>query len=810
MGADALQSRRPDRHRHPHRGRRPRLRRDLAQPARQGAPAARRRSTRSSRSTARAAGPRSTASRTTTSRPATARTSRRWSGTSRPGARYTFVNYHTQLELSQAVDWLVERARRQAAGRHRRALALVPRRPVRRHRRGRAGRRPRARRGHHLGQLGRQLRAAPLGGRRRRPRQRRLGEHRPGRPRLPRVPADRRRRHGRDALLERLHARPAPPVAASSASFQLDVTDTVAELAGRVRPGPEGRRAARRASSATCPPSTGTYGLRIAQATPGVVCDLEIFGGGVELGDEATPESSIPTPGDARGSFTVGARDWQGDAAADYSSQGPTQDGRLKPDVVAPASTAVWPGIAMVGTSASAPHAAGAAALLMQRDRAAGPAERSRHDRAGADRERPRHRAAGPRRGHRRGPHPARRRSARVGLDDARRRASRWATRRASRIAVDDAGTIEASGVVDRRRRRGRGGRAPARCASTRARSRPGPHTARVLGARHGRQPLRAGRRRSCATSRRPVVALVAGGSGARGHGDRRGVAHAAASSPDRRRGGRAQRWQRTLPLTFAAGRARVRASRAPALARGRRAACASRRSTRSATPPRPPRRARAPGRAMRRPPRCARPPPRALAAAARRRARRQLRQRPRGDPLAGGGRARPSSPSTTGPARSASARASRTTRSRPTRRTRRPTSRSSPSSPSATSPSPPSCCPTHDAPLAAVARNAGAPGRLPAAGQRLGRARAAAAQAPPVRRRRGRGHRRAADVRRRQRGRGARRGGAADATRRSSSPATRSRSSAASAGPCSSARRRRSCSRPGAAPPTASRCCRR
>ena len=83
-------------------------------------------------------------------------------------------------------------------------------------------------------------------------------------------------------------------------------------------------------------------------------------------------ESSIPTPGDARGSFTVGARDWQGDAAADYSSQGPTEDGRMKPDAVAPASTAVWPGVAMVGTSASAPHAAGAAALLMQRDRAAG------------------------------------------------------------------------------------------------------------------------------------------------------------------------------------------------------------------------------------------------------------------------------------------------------------------------------------------------------------------------------------------------------------------------------------------------------
>ena len=84
----------------------------------------------------------------------------------------------------------------------------------------------------------------------------------------------------------------------------------------------------------------GTYGLRVQQLTPGVVCNLEIFGGGVELGDEATVESSVPTPGDARGSFTVGARDWQGDAAADYSSEGPTEDGRLKPDVVAPASTA--------------------------------------------------------------------------------------------------------------------------------------------------------------------------------------------------------------------------------------------------------------------------------------------------------------------------------------------------------------------------------------------------------------------------------------------------------------------------------------
>jgi hypothetical protein len=160
-------------------------------------------------------------------------------------------------------------------------------------------------------------------------------------------------------------------IPATSAHFQLAVTDTSPATPVVYAQGlsdaslPSG-------SVGFTPPVTGTYGLRIRQSTPGVLCNLEVFGGGMELGDEATVGSSIPTPGDARGSFTVGARDWEGDAAASYSSQGPTEDGRLKPDVVAPASTLVWPGIAMVGTSASAPHAAGAAALLMQRDRAAG------------------------------------------------------------------------------------------------------------------------------------------------------------------------------------------------------------------------------------------------------------------------------------------------------------------------------------------------------------------------------------------------------------------------------------------------------
>jgi len=287
-----------------------------------------------------------------------------------PGARYTFVNYHTQLELSQAVDWLVNGpdgkprvdivvhsnsfldgpfdgtgVAAQAVNRAHDAgifWANSAGNYARRHWEGVAGDADKDGWAD-IGPSGRGYLSFPLTAN--------VGM-------------------GATLFWNRC-TKGGAAVSASSASYQLDVTDTapsspVVYVQGQ-------KDASQPASVAGwLPTASGTYGLRVQQLTTGVVCNLEIFGGGVELGDEATVESSVPTPGDARGSFTVGARDWQGDAAADYSSEGPTEDGRLKPDVVAPASTAVWPGIAMVGTSASAPHAAGAAALLMQRDRAAG------------------------------------------------------------------------------------------------------------------------------------------------------------------------------------------------------------------------------------------------------------------------------------------------------------------------------------------------------------------------------------------------------------------------------------------------------
>lgn len=95
--------------------------------------------------------------------------------------------------------------------------------------------------------------------------------------------------------------------------------------------------------------------------------DMSLFGG--------SAAGSIPTPGDAAGGLAVGAVDWRGDRLEDYSSQGPTTDGRLKPDLVAPTDTSLaGPGGPRLvgGTSNAAPNAAGAAALLMSALRRAG------------------------------------------------------------------------------------------------------------------------------------------------------------------------------------------------------------------------------------------------------------------------------------------------------------------------------------------------------------------------------------------------------------------------------------------------------
>lgn len=78
------------------------------------------------------------------------------------------------------------------------------------------------------------------------------------------------------------------------------------------------------------------------------------------------PAGSLATPGDAIGALTVGAVYWRTDELEPFSSRGPTADGRLKPDLVGPdgVSSHVFAPDRFFGTSAAAPHIAGAAALV--------------------------------------------------------------------------------------------------------------------------------------------------------------------------------------------------------------------------------------------------------------------------------------------------------------------------------------------------------------------------------------------------------------------------------------------------------------
>ncbi len=113
----------------------------------------------------------------------------------------------------------------------------------------------------------------------------------------------------------------------------------------------------------------GTYRARVlARRVQRTDIRLKMFNLSQQAIDPNIPEGSILTPADARGALAVGAisvRNWNNGPQEPFSSQGPTSDGRIKPDIAGPDGVSNFTLTYFSGTSASAPHVSGAAALLL-------------------------------------------------------------------------------------------------------------------------------------------------------------------------------------------------------------------------------------------------------------------------------------------------------------------------------------------------------------------------------------------------------------------------------------------------------------
>ena len=115
--------------------------------------------------------------------------------------------------------------------------------------------------------------------------------------------------------------------------------------------------------------STGTYTVRIKGTGSRRIALYSLY----ENISPAVASSSILTPADVTEVIAVGAIDYAHYTTGPqepFSSQGPTTDGRQKPDLCAPdnVSTGTSPYTTFAGTSGAAPHAAGAAALLLSNE----------------------------------------------------------------------------------------------------------------------------------------------------------------------------------------------------------------------------------------------------------------------------------------------------------------------------------------------------------------------------------------------------------------------------------------------------------
>ena len=118
--------------------------------------------------------------------------------------------------------------------------------------------------------------------------------------------------------------------------------------------------------------SGGEYTLRIKNEDANGTADFDVFVNGQGTLTPSTSARSVARPATEETAVAVGAVYYGDDGLEGFSSRGPTVDGRTKPDLVAPDGVQTsQPGSSglnpFFGTSAAAPHAAGVAALIIDR-----------------------------------------------------------------------------------------------------------------------------------------------------------------------------------------------------------------------------------------------------------------------------------------------------------------------------------------------------------------------------------------------------------------------------------------------------------
>src|SRR5262249_16178993 len=91
---------------------------------------------------------------------------------------------------------------------------------------------------------------------------------------------------------------------------------------------------------------------------------LFVLTNGPDVLEYPVAASSISDPAASPKSMTAGAVYYPSNVNEIFSSQGPTSTGLRKPDISAPDGTSSFTYPAFFGTSAAAPHVAGAAALI--------------------------------------------------------------------------------------------------------------------------------------------------------------------------------------------------------------------------------------------------------------------------------------------------------------------------------------------------------------------------------------------------------------------------------------------------------------